>query len=263
MTYRKLISSVLVLAVLGMASAGEAGRRHYRGHHHHRGHGGIGLGLGIGLVVGSLATGHWYRPSRPVYVVRNEPSYAYDGRGSIDTDVKPDTATVYLDGTPVGIADDFDGNPTRLYVSPGRHEVLFRENGYEALRVVVDVLPYHDLRIHERMSRAVAGYSSIAVEPQSDPVDLQRSRIPRGTATLTLEIDPSDATVYVDGRSHGGAREEARYLIALAPGRHRIEVVKPGYNVHERGGHVAAPGSGAACATRAGRAPVKLNAKTP
>ena len=54
---------------------------------------------------------------------------------------------------------------------------------------------------------------------------------------LELSIRPEDASVYVDGAFRGSAREAS--TLRLAPGRHRIEIVRPGYKTLEREVEVA------------------------
>ncbi len=49
---------------------------------------------------------------------------------------------------------------------------------------------------------------------------------------LNLNVTPADASVYVDGRFVGSARQAGE--LELRPGRHRIEVVRPGYRTAER-----------------------------
>ena len=49
---------------------------------------------------------------------------------------------------------------------------------------------------------------------------------------LRLEIRPSDASIYVDGEFRGTARRVLS--LSLPPGRHRVEVVRPGYRTFER-----------------------------
>ena len=49
---------------------------------------------------------------------------------------------------------------------------------------------------------------------------------------LTLNVTPADASVYVDGRFVGSARQTGD--LELRPGRHRVEVVRPGYRTAER-----------------------------
>ena len=48
---------------------------------------------------------------------------------------------------------------------------------------------------------------------------------------LQLSVEPEDASVYVDGAFRGTGREAAS--LRLAPGRHRIEVVRPGFRTSE------------------------------
>lgn len=56
----------------------------------------------------------------------------------IDTDVDPEAAAIYLDDKKVGIADDFDGNPGYLVISPGLHTLEFQQKGYQSLRIKID-----------------------------------------------------------------------------------------------------------------------------
>jgi len=49
---------------------------------------------------------------------------------------------------------------------------------------------------------------------------------------LRLEVRPDDASIYVNDRFQGMAREIR--TLDLPPGRHRIEVVRPGYRTEQR-----------------------------
>ncbi len=49
---------------------------------------------------------------------------------------------------------------------------------------------------------------------------------------LELSVRPEDASVYVDGAFRGSAREASS--LQLGPGRHRIEIVRPGYRTLDR-----------------------------
>jgi PEGA domain-containing protein len=50
---------------------------------------------------------------------------------------------------------------------------------------------------------------------------------PSDAAVLLLEVVPDDASVWIDDEFRGVARDLAR--VALPPGRHRVEVVRPGF----------------------------------
>ncbi len=54
--------------------------------------------------------------------------------------------------------------------------------------------------------------------------------------SVKLEIEPDDASVYLDGRFLGTGRELARLRAGLIvdPGEHRIEVVRPGRQSEEK-----------------------------
>jgi len=75
-------------------------------------------------------------------------------------------------------------------------------------------------------------------EPRYEPRDEAREEAEAGAAdvpgdagTLRLDVHPSDASIYVDGSFRGTARMRS---LRLSPGRHRIEVVRPGYRTMER-----------------------------
>lgn len=62
-----------------------------------------------------------------------------EATGSVRLRVKPANGKVYLDGTLVGIVDEFDGLTTHLAATAGRHEIEIRADGFEPLKLLVDV----------------------------------------------------------------------------------------------------------------------------
>jgi hypothetical protein len=63
--------------------------------------------------------------------------------------------------------------------------------------------------------------------------DYGRVSVARGdTGQLRLEVRPEDTSVYVDDEFRGTARE-AR-ILNLPPGRHTVELVRPGYAIEHR-----------------------------
>jgi len=109
------LSMAAAICLLAIATPAEA--RHHRRYVHHR----------------------YYRH----YVVRRS--------AMIKTDVEPDEARVYVDGRYVGTADDFDGIPRLLHVTPGRHRVTFRLPGYAPYTVVVRARPGRVIDIDRRL----------------------------------------------------------------------------------------------------------------
>jgi len=180
--------------------------------------------------------------------------YGYDGYGSYPYDrngdtgalrllVDPEETRVYVDGDYAGIADDFSGLSQRLHISPGRHEITLELEGYRAHRVRVYVGAGQTLRIEYTMPK---GTGPETFEDLSGEVEDRYSQSPnryeseqstnrrddRGRVRLAPVVRPDDASVYVDGEFKGAARQV--HSLELPPGRHRIEVVRPGFRTEER-----------------------------
>ena len=156
-----------------------------------------------------------------------------------------------MDGYYAGMVDDFDGLFQRLNVSPGRHEIMLKLEGYKTHRMKVYVAPESTLKLHYDMEKGRARpfedlaeerrrrRSSAASASRTDRWTRARAARRRsdehgrrGRPALELTVRPDDASVYVDGAFRGSAREAS--ALQLPPGRHRIEVVRPGYRTDER-----------------------------
>jgi hypothetical protein len=261
--------------------ATEAQRRHPRagtgtGRHHGRGgsyypyypyyrsyYGGYWPYYGYGY-------GYGYGWGYPGYRYRS-----YDLTGSLRILVDPSKTRVYVDGYYSGVADDFDGLFQRLNLPPGRHEIVFKLEGYRTHRVRLYVPADHTLKIHHDMLKGDGDETldETLDQPSRDWADREReryrdsdrdrtydrdrrrddererdagrddddsddadsdryaSRAVPGSGGLRLNVRPDDASVYVDGKFRGTGREAAQ--LELPPGRHRVEVVRPGYRTFD------------------------------
>ena len=183
------------------------------------------------------------------------PSYGYrtyryrEGNVSqIRTLVDPAKTRVYVDGYYAGIADDFDGLLQRLNVAPGRHEISLKLEGYSSHVLAIYAGREQTLKLRWDMVRGTGETrDSIGdVEDHSErdsnrarDLELDRPSEDRysppsresGRGEVLLDIEPADASVYVDGEFYGKASEATR--LDLPAGRHRIEVVRPGYRTEE------------------------------
>jgi len=186
----------------------------------------------------------------------------YRDYGSVRVLVDPEDTRVYVDGYYAGVADDFDGIFQRLHVTPGRHEIMLKLEGYRTHRMKIWVPPSDTIKIHHDMGK---GVGEDAVEDLAGPADryaderrdrrgdrdrysdaegddrarrdgderspiLDRGRGERGE--LRLSVRPDDASVYVDGAFQGTGRQVRS--LDLPPGRHRVEVVRPGFKTYDR-----------------------------
>jgi hypothetical protein len=172
--------------------------------------------------------------------------------------VEPAKARVYVDGYYAGIVDDFDGLFQRLNVSPGRHDITFRLEGYKSHTFSIYASPDQTLKLRWDMVRgsgetsestgdAYEGRSSRDPDEDRDSArdsvdrnrdaDAERDRayVPPSRSAergeLQLDIVPADASVYIDGEFYGKASQVTR--LELPAGRHRLEVVRPGYKTDE------------------------------
>jgi len=168
--------------------------------------------------------------------------------GAVRVLVDPSEARVYVDGYYAGTVDDFDGLFQRLSASSGRHEIALKLEGYKTHRVKVYIAPDSTLKLHYELEKGQGetfeDLSKDAPESEArrDAEQEQRwseseARAEKDEMTavggrLELSIRPEDASVYVDGAFRGSAREAS--TLRLAPGRHRIEVVRPGYRTLEK-----------------------------
>jgi hypothetical protein len=189
--------------------------------------------------------------------------------GAVRLLVDPDKARVFVNGYYAGVVDDFDGLFQHLDLPAGKHDLKLQLEGYQTQRFRVFVAPDQTVKIHFDMVKgsgespseltvgdkeAAEAYMREAWRETRDryqanrrstergddrdlavpsDVDRERDRPPRASsASLHLTVDPDDASVYVDGAFQGTARQSRR--LDLSPGRHRIEVVRPGYRTLER-----------------------------
>jgi hypothetical protein len=168
--------------------------------------------------------------------------------GAIRVLVDPAEARVYVDGYYAGVVDDYDGLFQRLSVSPGRHEITLKLEGYKTHRMKVYVGSDSTLKLRYDLQKG-SGETFEDLAGNSVPErELRRERArdeERGDARteeeddepalggrLKLRVRPTDSSIYIDGAFKGSAREIPS--LGLPSGRHRVEVVRPGYRTAEK-----------------------------
>ncbi len=193
--------------------------------------------------------GYYDTPARAYYSYRTGPDTA-----SLRVFGEPSKTRVFVDGYYAGVIDDFDGMFQRLHLSPGRHEIKFKLDGYRTHRVLVYVSPGQTLKLDHDMEKGAGeetfedlsggrGQREVLSErPPADGDETYDRPAPeqrRGdqpfrphAGRLRLDIRPADASVYVDGQFRGTAGQLGELI--LPPGPHRIEVVRPGFRTEER-----------------------------
>lgn len=183
--------------------------------------------------------------------------------GALDIDVSPERAEVWVNGERLGIADDFDGFPTYLWLPKGTYDVVFYLPGYRTLARQYSIYPGMVIDVEDRLERG----ESIApqdLQTQSHERRDERLRRDREAATdaarqwgqpapdtdrpaesldarsepgrIRLQVEPADASVYLDGRFLGSAQElsSLRAGLVVDAGDHTVDVVRPGYRADHR-----------------------------
>jgi hypothetical protein len=143
--------------------------------------------------------------------------------GYVDTNVQPKDAQVIVDGAVRGMAYAFDGAPAYLDLPPGRHRIEFTREGFEPVALVVFVEPGEVVSVDLSLKEA----RGKGAPPEEKTYQLET----QGTGFVQLEIEPSDAAVYIDDAFYGPASQfrDAGHKIMLRAGRHTVEIGRPGY----------------------------------
>ena len=190
--------------------------------------------------------------------------YGYDSAvGSVRVQVKPKKAQVYVDGYYVGVADDFDGMFQRLRLLAGQHEIVVYLEGYRSIQRKLYLTPGGTFDIKDTLQPLAAGEAQ-APPPQPAPPPAKAPRpgpqpappagqapapmppaaqppapmppsgagqveVAPGYGMLSIQVQPADAQVLIDGEAWQGPEGPGPLTVQVAAGRHQIEVRKDGY----------------------------------
>jgi hypothetical protein len=211
------------------------------------------LMLAAALTIASSSSGQ-------AQIINPFPPYRYPNTypdASVRLDVTPRDTEVYVDGFYAGIVDDFDGMLQRLRVEPGQHEITLYHDGYRAVHQRVYLTRDRTFKIKQQMEKLPAGD---VAEPRPIPAPLPAGAqppvpLPRdgrgappnlppqtapsagnsapasaaGTGRLTIQVQPADATVLIDGQPWPASPGQSTVVLDLSEGRHVVQVRKPGY----------------------------------
>jgi hypothetical protein len=238
-------------------------RGYYRGYY-------PGFYFGLGGFYGPYYYSPWFYSSfywgAPYYPY----GYYFDygpGGASLKVEVKPKTAEVYIDGHLAGIVDQFDGMFQSLPVEPGGHEITIYQEGFRSIRQqlylsagstfrmkgALEPLPAGEPNEPRPQPAAVQYEPQVQMDPQYRAPDPQyRTPEPQGPpparqapeaypppppppadgkfGQVAIRVQPADATVTIDGEPWTSPAGAERLVVHLAPGTHRVEIKKDGYD---------------------------------
>lgn len=134
-----------------------------------------GLGYPFSWWVGS-SYGPWaYSHSRYNNYGYNDGGYYRGDAVSLDMDISPEEASIYVDGKLVGIADQYDGFPRYLWLKSGTHNIVIYHEGYQTLAKRITLDPGDSIRLKDKMVPGVAK-SAEEMYAQLQPVSESRTR---------------------------------------------------------------------------------------
>jgi hypothetical protein len=141
---------------------------------------------------------------------------------------------VVLDGEPVGFAADYDGRWDQLQLTPGKHTIAFRAEGYRTLVIEFEARPGARYDFDDLLAQGDGEDHRTLAAPPLDTAPGNRGGDPTSTPTggrLKLRVQPADAAVYLDGEylASGTELERIHGAIPVVTGTHRVEAVRPGY----------------------------------
>ena len=182
----------------------------------------------------------------------------YDPSSSVRLQVTPREAEVFVDGYFAGMVDNFDGTFQRLRIAPGDHEIQLFMPGHRSFSQKVYLQPGGSFNVRHAMEPLAAGEpeparpvapprsSSVRPEPYGRP-DRPNSRGPQrpsprasepadnaqsGFGSITLRVQPGDATIMIDGERWEGAQDQEQLEVQLGAGTHTVEIRKDGYRTY-------------------------------
>jgi PEGA domain len=194
--------------------------------------------------------GYW-PPHR--YYVGRDPE---DSMGALDINLKPDKTEIYLDGQRIGVADNFDGFPSYLWLEKGTYDLVFFKEGYQTLArqysiypgIVVDVndrlVPGESILPEDLVAKSTAIRDERLRRDEERVAEAERRETRRSSSSVSrlhLAILPEDAAIYLDSEFLGTGFELAQLSAGLIvePGEHVLEVVRPGFASEQRSVNLA------------------------
>lgn len=150
-----------------------------------------------------------------------EPAPEAATQGWISFETQPYDCLILLNSQDMGRADKVK----TLALEPGAYDVSVRKDGFKPADFQVTVKAGKTIALDVTLQPVPAGAGTPVVPDAVYKVDLDK------TGSLTLDITPPDASVYIDDKSYGIAATfpQDESSIVLQAGPHKVQVLRPGF----------------------------------
>lgn len=148
--------------------------------------------------------------------------------------IEPSSALMWIDGNPIGTAEQFAREGARLTLPAGQYHLEVSATGYEPQAIDLTLLSGQVLTVERTLQK-------IAPEDKEKSQSAPSGTAPAASATperprgeVLLVVSPADAKVTVDGRfvcRVTAPGEEFRCRLPAGP--HTMEVTRDGYRTHK------------------------------
>jgi hypothetical protein len=138
------------------------------------------------------------------------------GYGALDVDVSPGNAQIYVDGSMVGTADDYDGFPSYLWLPQGTYDVVIFLDGYQTIARQISIYDGLVIDVNDHMQPGQA------VKPEDLPAKTHERRDER----LQHEAEQQDAA----RRREEWERQQQQYDSPPPSGDHYGNQAPSGYH---------------------------------
>jgi hypothetical protein len=189
----------------------------------------------------------------------------YDGSAAMHLQVTPRETEVFIDGYFAGNVDQFDGTFQRLHLQPGQHELQLYLPGHRIFEQRVYLQPSGTFNVRHAMEPLGAGEPepekpaartppgppsppptngstsssrrpparTVASRPDYRGEDRNSVSVaPSDFGTLSLRVQPGDATITIDGEQKHAPSDNDNLLVQLGSGVHNIQIRKDGYRAY-------------------------------
>lgn len=177
-------------------------------------------------------------------------SYEDNQKIKVILKIEPDDAHVLLNGRYIGEAYEFSTPNSALRVKYRSNELIIKKEGY--IEEVINLFDYPFNKITVTLTLRpdkdyVPGITKekTSLPPSPVPKTVKEKEIPvepqeetaagRDAIRITLEIEPPEAAIYLDGKFWGISPAKGKIEnLKLIPGKYSLEIIKPGYKPYKK-----------------------------